>query len=80
MESNLKTSATDLRTNLYSLLDRVAKSGETIEIDRKGVRLKIVRDDKGLKLSGLKKRNSIVGDPEALLGLDWSSAWKPDVP
>jgi hypothetical protein len=80
VRTSMKTTATDLRSNLYSLLDRVADTGEPIEIERKGVRLRIAREGAGSKLGGLGKRNTIVGEPEELLNLDWSSDWNPDVP
>jgi hypothetical protein len=76
----MKTTATTLRSQLYSLLDRVAASGEVIELERRGVRLKIIRDDSSSKLMSLKKRNTMIGGAESLLGLDWSKEWNPDAP
>ena len=42
-----------------------------VEVVRKGKILKIVPESKPSKLSRLKKRNAIVGDPEDLVHMDW---------
>jgi antitoxin (DNA-binding transcriptional repressor) of toxin-antitoxin stability system len=69
-----------LRANLYRLLDRVLRTGEPIEIDRAGKKLLIVAKEKKSKLDNLKSRDVIVGDPEDLVHLDWSKEWKGDLP
>jgi prevent-host-death family protein len=69
----MKRSATDLRAHLYEVLDHVAKTGESVEIVRRGVELCIVRKSKVPK----KKRkprtlpNLIAGDPDALIHMVW---------
>jgi hypothetical protein len=69
-----------LRADLYRLLDRVLKTGEPIEIDRGGKRLLLVPKEKKSKLDNLVKRNVIVGDPEDLVHMDWSKGWRGDLP
>jgi antitoxin (DNA-binding transcriptional repressor) of toxin-antitoxin stability system len=69
-----------LRANLYRLLDRVLKTGEPIEIDRAGKRLLLVPKERKSKLKNLVKRDVIVGDPEDLVHLDWSKEWRGDLP
>ena len=69
-----------LRANLYRILDRVLKTGEPVEIDRAGKRLLLVPKEKRSKLENLVKRNVIVGDPEDLVHIDWSKEWKGDLP
>ncbi len=69
-----------LRANLYRLLDRVLRTGEPIEIDRAGERLLLVPKEKKAKLNNLVGRDVIVGDPEDLVHLDWSKEWKGDLP
>ena len=59
-------SLTSLRENLYQVVDRVLKTGIGVEIERKGKKLLIVPLKSSLKLSRLKKRRTIVGDPEIL--------------
>jgi hypothetical protein len=69
-----------LRANLYRLLDRVLRTGEPIEIDRAGQRLLLVRKEKKGRLNNLIRRDVIAGDPEDLVHLDWSKEWKSDLP
>ena len=78
----MKRTATDLRAHLYEVLDHVARTGQPVEITRNGVELAIVRRDEVPK----KKRkprtlpNLIVGDPDDLVHIDWSSSWSRDLP
>lgn len=70
-------SASVLRQNIYKTLDRVLETGIPVEIERKNRRLRIVPLEKKTKLSNLKKRTVINGDPEAIVHIDWSGEWKP---
>ena len=74
----MKTTATDLRGNLYRYLDRVIENGEIIEIDRKGKTVRISALPKPSKLENLKHRDTIVGDPEGIIETDWSGVWIPE--
>jgi hypothetical protein len=69
-----------LRANLYRLLDQVLRTGEPIEIDRGGKKLLLVPKEKKGKLNNLVQRDVIVGDPEALVHVDWSTEWRGDLP
>ena len=69
-----------LRANLYRLLDRVLRTGEPIEIDRAGKKLLLVPKEKRSRLNNLVRRDVIVGNPEDLVHLDWSKEWKGDLP
>jgi hypothetical protein len=71
----VKVTASKLRENIYGILDQVLETGTPVEVIRKGKVLKIVPEQKPDKLSRLKKRKCIVGDPEDLVHLDWSSEW-----
>jgi prevent-host-death family protein len=71
----MKVTASKLRENIYGILDQVLETGNPVEVVRKGKILKIVPEQKIDKLSRLKKRNCIVGDPEDLVHMDWSSEW-----
>ena len=75
----MKISATGLRKNLYNLLDRVIKTGIPIEIERKGVVLKIVLDKKKSKLDNLEEHNIINGNPEEIANIKWEAVWKKGV-
>ena len=70
--------ASALRANLYRLLDRVIETGEPLEVERRGERLRIVSVETSSKLDRLKPNpDLIIGDPEDLVHMDWSSEWKP---
>ena len=74
----MKTTATDFRTNLYSYLDKVLETGEPLEIERKGRRIVIISENEPSKLSRLKIRPTINGNPEDIVHMDWSGEWIPD--
>jgi Antitoxin Phd_YefM, type II toxin-antitoxin system len=61
----------ELRRNIYQLLDQVLDSGVPLEIERKGRRLHIVPEPHD-KLDNLKRRDCLVGDPEDIVHMDWS--------
>ena len=68
--------ASQLRGNIYRILDRVLKTGESIGISRHGKILKIVVPFQSSKLERIKKMGKINGDPEKLVHMDWSHEWK----
>ena len=67
--------ASKLRENVYKILDEAIETGIPVEVIRKGVVLKIVLDQPPSKLARLKKRSLFVGDPDDIIGMDWSSEW-----
>lgn len=70
--------ASELRQNVYRLLDEVLQTGTPLEIDRGGRRLRIVAVDSTSKLSRLTSHpGTIVGDAEELVHVDWSDEWRP---
>jgi prevent-host-death family protein len=74
----MRFTATGLRANLYRVLDRVAKTGVPVEIERDGKILKIVPAGARDKLAGLKRRKRyLAADPESLVHIDWSGEWRP---
>ena len=73
----MSVTASQLRQDIYRLLDRVIKTGQPLEVERKGQRLKIVAVERVSRLSKLPKRACIQGDPKDLVRLDWSGEWKP---
>lgn len=73
-------SASELRADVYNILDRVLESGEPVEIERKGRIVRLVPDARPSKLSRLVRRPGVVvGDPEDLVHLDWSSEWSGEL-
>jgi hypothetical protein len=68
-------SATKLRQNLYNILDQVIEKGIPIEIERKGVKLKIVPENPVSKWDRLEPHNIVNGDPEDLVSINWAGEW-----
>lgn len=73
---------TQLRANLYKLLDQVLETKSSIQILRNGQILEISVKNKKKKtgsLASLKPHpNTINGNPEGLVHVDWSSNWQGD--
>ena len=71
-------SASELRRNVYRVLDRVVDTGQPVEIERRGRRLRIVPAERATKLSSLTPRPAYlrVGADE-IVHLDWSDEWRP---
>ena len=65
-----RMSLTTLRKELYQVVDRVLKTGVPVEIIRNGKTALIVPGEgQTSKLSRLKRRKGIIGDPDALVDL-----------
>ena len=73
-----RLTATRLRAELFSTLDHVVATGETIEIQRPSGLVRIVRDTSTQRLVGLKSHpGTINGNADDLANLSWEQAWKP---
>lgn len=70
-------SSTKLRENIYQILDAALQTGEPVEIHRKGRILRIVPCPPNQRLARLPRRDTLSGNPEDFVHLDWSSEWKP---
>ena len=71
--------ASKLRANVYRLLDEVLETGTPLEIERNGELLVIVPKERKSIWDRLPRREGfIVGDPDELIHIDWSSEWNPD--
>lgn len=69
-------SVTKLRANLYEIVDRVIETGVSVEIERKGERVRLEPARRKAKLQKLVKHpDTIVGDPEDIVHMDWSAEW-----
>lgn len=75
----MTTTATDLRSHLFGILDSVITSGEPVYLERKGVRIRISRDDGGSRLLRLKKRPTLLCDPEDIIHDNWLTEWKGEL-
>lgn len=72
-------SATQLRADVYRLLDQVLETGQPLEIERGGKTLVVAPKEEQSIWDRLPRREgAIVGDPNDLVHIDWSSEWNPD--
>ena len=72
---------TELRGNIYKLLDEVLNTGIPIEINKGGKKLKIIPVGKANKLQNLVSRpNAIKGNPDDLVGISWEKEVNLDLP
>jgi len=75
----LATTASKLRANIYRMLDEVLETGQPLEIERNGKLLVIAPKEEQSIWDRLPRREgAIVGDPDELIHIDWSSEWNPD--
>jgi PHD/YefM family antitoxin component YafN of YafNO toxin-antitoxin module len=72
---------TELRGNLFNLLDEILSTGIPLEIDRGGKRLRIVPVERVDKLQSLVRRPDVIlGDPDELISLSWEQEINLDLP
>ena len=72
---------TELRGNIYKLLDEVLNTGIPLEINKGGKRLKIIPAGKSNKLQNLVSRpNAIRGNPDDLVDISWEKEVDLDLP
>jgi prevent-host-death family protein len=70
--------ATDLRNDIYKILDRVIETGVPAEVERQGHLLRIVPVEPRDALQSVPSLDDLIsGDPTDLEHIDWSSEWKP---
>ena len=68
-----------LRADVYHLLDQVLETGEPLVIRRKGRTLRLVPDTPSDRLQRIRTNpDVIVGDPEDLVSVSWSEEWDGD--
>ncbi len=74
-------SVTELRGNIYKLLDEVLRTGIPIEINKGGKKVRIVPANKSSKLQNLISRPDVIkGDPDDLVDISWEREVKLDLP
>jgi hypothetical protein len=72
---------TELRSNIYNLLDEVLRTGIPLEINKGDRKLRIVPVEKPNKLQNLVSRpNVIKGDPDDLVDISWEKELNLDLP
>ena len=76
-----KITVTELRGNIYKLLDEVLSTGIPIEINKGGKKLKIMPVDKSDKLQNLVSRPDVIkGNPDDLVSVSWEKEVNLDLP
>ena len=79
LEGQMAITASKLRADIYRLLDEVIETGQPLEIERNGKTLVVAPKEQESIWERLPRREGfIVGDPDELIHLDWSSEWNPD--
>jgi hypothetical protein len=70
--------ATNLRKNLFRILDKAARTGKSIEIESKGRRFKIIALKPPDKFANLQKHPDVFsGELDSLIDIDWMTEWRP---
>jgi len=72
---------TELRSNIFKLLDDVLRTGIPLEINKGDKKLRIVPVKKSDKLQNLISRpHAITGDPDDLVDISWEKELNLDLP
>ncbi len=74
----MQVALTQLRTHLYQWIDQLIETGESIEVLRKGKKIKITVDtdfSQSKKRKFIKRNNVINGNPEDIVSINWISEW-----
>jgi prevent-host-death family protein len=72
---------TELRGNIYNLLDEVLNTGIPIEVKKGGKKLKIMPVGKVNKLENLVSRPDVInGNPDDLVNINWEKEVNLDLP
>lgn len=74
----MAVNASTLRKNIYRLLDQVLETGQPLEIERKGKKLRVTPVPESSKIAQLVKHDCLRGNPEDIVHLDWSGEWRHD--
>jgi hypothetical protein len=75
----LATTASKLRADIYRMLDEVLETGQPLEIERNGRTLVVTpKEERSIWDRLPRQEGFIVGDPDDLVHIDWSSEWNPD--
>jgi hypothetical protein len=80
--STMRLTATKFKKNIDQILDSVLSNGKSVEIERKGQILKLIpvkTKIKKSKLMNLEPHDTIVGDPESIIHIDWLKEWKEEM-
>lgn len=77
----MKLTATELRKQLYRVLERIAETGEPVEVVLEGRTFRIVSDDRPPVTFSLARLTphpeAFAGDLDDIVHMDWSGEWRP---
>lgn len=71
--------ATQLRRDIYRILDHVLETGKSQEIERNGQRLVLLPAQPRRDLSKIPKRKVMNCTFDELVNTSWADAWEPDL-
>jgi len=72
---------TELRGNIYQILDEILSTGIPVEIDKGGRKLIIAPVERTDKLQNLVRRKDFIkGDPDDLVDITWKAEIGLDLP
>jgi hypothetical protein len=67
---------TELRADLYKVVDQIIETGVSVEVQRNGHKIKIILADGPSKLERLAQRTGVInGDPEDIVHCEWLQEW-----
>ena len=72
---------TELRKNIFSILDKVLDEGKPVEIERRNRTLMIIADNPPSRIERLKRKKrkkSFIGNSDDIMTIDWAAEWKPN--
>lgn len=75
----MSLSLTELRNNLYKIVDQVIETGIPVEVTRNNHKIKIILSDGPSKLERLSVRQNVFNDdPESIVNCNWISEWSQE--
>ena len=77
--SHMQITSTQLRSDLYNLLNHILETGQPLEVIKNNQILVIHPKSAVSKIDRLKKRKAINGNPDSIVENDWSKKWKPSL-
>jgi len=76
-------SPTALRKDIYKILDKIIETGEPVEIERKGITLKIVKEESVEEplnrwdlIESLPDKETWIGDLDDIFDMNWMEEWE----
>jgi antitoxin (DNA-binding transcriptional repressor) of toxin-antitoxin stability system len=77
----MRVTATKFKQNIDQILDSILSNGKPVEIEKKGQIIRLVpikTKSKKSKLMNLEPHDTIVGDPESIIHIDWAKEWQEE--